>query len=201
MLHQSALMACVALASLASIGTRPAAEGFAYAGHAVASELSSPEAAARVFGASQAIPSRGRVHALVILAQFPNAAADNAEVPDYTGSLFDPNPPGGLTHFYHTMSFGQLVLEGTVLPKRYRSDASATAYLSPEREGVGRFGPFVLEVLARVDQEVDLRPLDGRRDLLVYTAPPLEESVEVLGPVVVKLWATSSARDTDFVAR
>ncbi len=48
---------------------------------------------------------------------------------------------------------------------------------------------------------VDLRPLDGRRDLLVYTTPPLVEPVEVLGPVVVRLWAASSARDTDFVAR
>jgi len=47
----------------------------------------------------------------------------------------------------------------------------------------------------------DQRVLDGRRDVLVYATLPLEEPLEVTGPVVVKLWASSSARDTDFVAK
>lgn len=47
----------------------------------------------------------------------------------------------------------------------------------------------------------DQRVLDGRKDVLVYATPPLEEPLEVTGPVVVRLWASSSARDTDFVAK
>ena len=47
----------------------------------------------------------------------------------------------------------------------------------------------------------DLRALDGRPDVLVYTTDPLEEPVEVIGPVTMRLWAASSARDTDFVVR
>jgi putative CocE/NonD family hydrolase len=47
----------------------------------------------------------------------------------------------------------------------------------------------------------DQRPLDGRRDVLVYATPVLEEALEVIGPVVVELWAVSSARDTDFTAK
>ena len=47
----------------------------------------------------------------------------------------------------------------------------------------------------------DQRALDGRRDVLVYVTPPLEEPVEVTGPVAVELWASSSARDTDFLAK
>ena len=47
----------------------------------------------------------------------------------------------------------------------------------------------------------DQRSLDGRRDVLIFSTPPLEEPVEVTGPVVVKLWASSSAQDTDFVAK
>ena len=47
----------------------------------------------------------------------------------------------------------------------------------------------------------DQRALDGRRDILVYQTPPLEQAVEVTGPVVAHLWATSSARDTDFVIK
>lgn len=50
-------------------------------------------------------------------------------------------------------------------------------------------------------EPIDQRALDGRQDVLVYATPPLEEPLEVTGPVVVKLWAASSARDTDIVAK
>ena len=44
-------------------------------------------------------------------------------------------------------------------------------------------------------------PLASRHDILVFQTPPLEQEVEVTGPVVVKLWASSSAVDTDFTAK
>jgi hypothetical protein len=47
----------------------------------------------------------------------------------------------------------------------------------------------------------DQRPTEGREDVLVYSTPPLEQDVEVTGPIMVHLWAVSSAPDTDFVAR
>ena len=47
----------------------------------------------------------------------------------------------------------------------------------------------------------DQRALDGRRDILTYQTDPVEEPVEVTGPVTVHLWASSSARDTDFVVK
>ena len=46
----------------------------------------------------------------------------------------------------------------------------------------------------------DQRPVEGRHDVLVYTTPVLESDTEVTGAVVVKLYAASSAPDTDFVA-
>ncbi len=48
---------------------------------------------------------------------------------------------------------------------------------------------------------VDQRPIESRQDVLVFTSPPVEEDTEVTGPIVVKLYAASSARDTDFIAR
>ncbi len=48
---------------------------------------------------------------------------------------------------------------------------------------------------------VDQRPIESRQDVLVFTGPPVEEDTEVTGPIVVKLYAASSARDTDFIAR
>jgi putative CocE/NonD family hydrolase len=47
---------------------------------------------------------------------------------------------------------------------------------------------------------VDQGRVAAREDVLVYSTPPLEEAVEVTGPVQLVLYASSSARDTDFVA-
>jgi len=48
---------------------------------------------------------------------------------------------------------------------------------------------------------VDQRQIEARPDVLTFTTPPLERDTEVTGPVTVRLWACSSAPDTDFVAR
>jgi len=44
-------------------------------------------------------------------------------------------------------------------------------------------------------------PLAARPDVLVFETPPLEEDMEVTGPVVITLWISSSAPDTDFTAK
>jgi len=47
----------------------------------------------------------------------------------------------------------------------------------------------------------DTLPLATRSDVLVFQTPGLTEDVEVTGPLTVKLWASSSARDTDFTVK
>jgi uncharacterized protein len=47
----------------------------------------------------------------------------------------------------------------------------------------------------------DQREVERRRDVLVYTTAPLTASIEVTGPIEVRLWAASSATDTDFTAK
>jgi len=47
----------------------------------------------------------------------------------------------------------------------------------------------------------DQRAVEARPDVLVYQSAPLERDTEVTGPITVRLWAVSSAPDTDFVAR
>lgn len=44
-------------------------------------------------------------------------------------------------------------------------------------------------------------PLSARNDVVVFMTPPLEQDVEVVGPIQVKLWASSSAVDTDLTAK
>ncbi|ASN07266.1 CocE/NonD family hydrolase [Virgibacillus necropolis] len=47
----------------------------------------------------------------------------------------------------------------------------------------------------------DQRKIEEREDVLVYTSEPLKQPVEVTGPVKVKLWAATDAKDTDFTAK
>ena len=44
----------------------------------------------------------------------------------------------------------------------------------------------------------DRRAVERRDDILVYTSDPLDEDLEVTGPVSMTLYASSSAPDTDF---
>jgi uncharacterized protein len=47
----------------------------------------------------------------------------------------------------------------------------------------------------------DQRDIEGRSDVLVYTSAPLPAAVEVTGPIEMRLWAASTATDTDFTAK
>ncbi len=47
----------------------------------------------------------------------------------------------------------------------------------------------------------DQRPVEARRDVLVYSTPPLDKPVTIAGPVEVVLYVSSSAKDTDFMVR
>ena len=47
----------------------------------------------------------------------------------------------------------------------------------------------------------DSLPLSARRDVVVYETPPLKEDMAIMGPVTVKLWVSSTAKDTDFTAK
>ncbi|MCX5670258.1 MAG: CocE/NonD family hydrolase, partial [Planctomycetota bacterium] len=44
-------------------------------------------------------------------------------------------------------------------------------------------------------------PIEGRPDVLLFTAEPLAEPVEVTGRIGAKLWVSSSAADTDLSVR
>lgn len=48
---------------------------------------------------------------------------------------------------------------------------------------------------------IDQGPNEDREDVLVYTTEPLTEPVEVTGPIKMKLWASTDAKNTDFIAK
>jgi putative CocE/NonD family hydrolase len=47
----------------------------------------------------------------------------------------------------------------------------------------------------------DQRAAERRDDVLVFSGPPLQEDLEVTGPIQARIWAASTASDTDFAAR
>jgi putative CocE/NonD family hydrolase len=47
----------------------------------------------------------------------------------------------------------------------------------------------------------DQRKVEERNDVLVYSTPPLDNDLEVTGPIHLDLFASSSAVDTDFTAK
>lgn len=48
---------------------------------------------------------------------------------------------------------------------------------------------------------LDQRKVEARPDVLVYTSGPMQEPMEVTGPLKLRLFAATDARDTDFVAK
>jgi uncharacterized protein len=48
---------------------------------------------------------------------------------------------------------------------------------------------------------VDVSAVQQRADVLVFSTPPLERDLDIVGPIRMILYASSSASDTDFVAR
>ena len=47
----------------------------------------------------------------------------------------------------------------------------------------------------------DTKPLSTRNDIVVFQTPALAANNEVTGRLIVKLWASSNARDTDFTVK
>jgi len=48
---------------------------------------------------------------------------------------------------------------------------------------------------------MEQKQVEKREDVLVYTSAPVEKELEITGPIKVILYASSTARDTDFTAK
>jgi putative CocE/NonD family hydrolase len=103
---------------------------------------------------------------------------------------------------------------GGLLATTPPSDSAPTSYRFDPRDPVPSIGGPVssqgdLMQAGAQDQRcrpdlwpcTDDRPLADRPDVLVFQTEPLEAPVEVTGPLVVKLWASSDGADTDFTAK
>lgn len=76
-------------------------------------------------------------------------------------------------------------------------DAPRTFRYDPNNLIATRGGANLLQYVGPMDQA----NLERRDDILVYSSEVLAEPLAITGEVVVKLWVSTSARDTDFVVR
>jgi uncharacterized protein len=82
------------------------------------------------------------------------------------------------------------------------TEQPADSYVYDPADPVPTRGGVVIGFGSGVNSGVyDQTPVEQRRDVLVYTANVLESDLEVTGPITMKLFASSSAPDTDFTAK
>jgi putative CocE/NonD family hydrolase len=88
-------------------------------------------------------------------------------------------------------------------PERTKSqDAAADSFVYDPRNPVPTHGGAVC-----CDPKIfpwgplDQRPVEKRKDVLVYTSAPMKQDLEVTGPIRAVLYASTSALDTDFTVK
>ncbi|MEF8799703.1 MAG: CocE/NonD family hydrolase [Halolamina sp.] len=105
---------------------------------------------------------------------------------------FDPRDPvptvGGNCSSYYSFEAADESLEE--LPVSSRRKESVT--------GRGGYDQRSREWSVGVD---DPQPLDERDDVVVFRTPPLEEPVEIVGPIRVSVYGETDGPDTDFTAK
>jgi putative CocE/NonD family hydrolase len=86
-------------------------------------------------------------------------------------------------------------------PDRFIVDNADTITYDPANPAPTVGGPLCCDATHLAPGPRDQKEVEARQDVLVYSTRPLEEDVEVTGPVTLDFYAKSSAVDTDFTAK
>ncbi len=146
---------------------------------------------------------------------FVMGAGDGHKTPDgllYHGGAWRDEQEWPLARTVHTAYY--LHADGSLTTTPPSESASSTSYDFDPRDPVPSVGGNVssadgILLQGAYDQRGGEHiwnwtrplPLSARRDVLVFQTQPLEADFEVTGEIEVKLWASSSAIDTDFTAK
>ena len=91
--------------------------------------------------------------------------------------------------------------DGALSAASAHSEATDTYTYDPANPVPTVGGPLCCDAVHVAAGPRDQQELETRPDVLVYSTPPLDQDVEVTGPVTLDLYAKSSAVDTDFTAK
>ena len=159
----------------------------------------------------------GALSEVTALVVFTGFRGQQGGLPSWAESLFDPDLPGSVSHFYGEMSFGSLTLRGTVAPRRYLASGVAADYAASSAGEFGRYADFLREILGQVDDDLDLagfdddgpdgRPAsgddDGEVDLIVVLTPTLPRNFILGGATgfALRLHQIAATSDPGFDGR
>jgi hypothetical protein len=103
------------------------------------------------------------------------------------------------THFYlHSQGSANSRLGDGLLSTRTPASQPPDGYTYDPSRPVPFLGESTSSQIGGPD---DYAAVERRDDVLVYQTPPLEEELEITGPIRLELYASSSAVDTDFMAK
>jgi putative CocE/NonD family hydrolase len=91
--------------------------------------------------------------------------------------------------------------DGVLSTAAVHSEAADTYVYDPANPAPTVGGPLCCDSPHLAPGPRDQKEVEARPDVLVYSTPPLDENLEVTGPVTLDLFAKSSAVDTDFTAK
>lgn len=118
---------------------------------------------------------------------------DDPKAPGNRWVTADDFPPKSTTALFYAHSDHTLK---TTAPSK---ESDSLSYVYDPKDPV----PTVGRVHARmpVNGPLDQREVEGRKDVLLFTTPKLDSPIEIVGQVLVKVWASSDQKDTDFTAK
>jgi putative CocE/NonD family hydrolase len=101
-------------------------------------------------------------------------------------------------YYFHSGGHANSAAGDGVLSTTPPGDEPEDTYLADPANPV----PLITDPsFAQIGGPDDYRSVEARDDVLVFSTPLLKTDLEVCGPINVKLFAASTAPDTDFVAR
>ncbi|MDD5082553.1 MAG: CocE/NonD family hydrolase [Dehalococcoidales bacterium] len=103
--------------------------------------------------------------------------------------------------FLHSRGRANTLAGEGLLDRNSPGPESPDVFVYDPRFPVPTLGGRVLASGTLVPGPFDQTPVEKRSDVLCYTTPWLENDLEVTGPLKLHLFAATSARDTDFVAK
>ncbi|MBC6402703.1 MAG: CocE/NonD family hydrolase [Hyphomonadaceae bacterium] len=89
--------------------------------------------------------------------------------------------------------------DGALSTEKPTSQSGKQSYVYDPAKPVPTLGGNIMEATLRGPH--DQGPLDARTDILRFSTQPFDQPVEITGPVSAELYAASSAKDTDFMAK
>jgi len=114
-----------------------------------------------------------------------------------------PLPGTDFRRFYlHSRGRANSALDDGALSTEHPGDEPSDVYLYNPLDPVPTIGGALCCYPGALQGGAwDQREAEARADVLIYSTEPLEEDLEVTGPVKMVLYASSSAPDTDFTAK